>query len=339
MGLNMTAAELATALSGKLSGDGGIKLNGISDLKNAGPADASFILSTRNAAEAEKSRAPVIISDSLDSVVGKTTIKVTGAKPAYVKAIGIFYPEKRRAGRVSDRASVASGAKLGRDVYVDDCAVIKDGADIGDGAFIGAGVYIGQNCAIGRGTKIFANTSLYDNTEIGDNCIIHSGCVIGADGFGFVPDGGKLLKVPQLGSVRIGNDVELGANCTVDRAAFGATVLGDGVKVDNLVQIGHNVEIGEGTIIVAQTGISGSVKIGRNCVIGGQVGFVDHINIGDGVQIGSQAGVAKDLPDGAIVTGTPARPFKEQRRAEAYVARLEDLFKKVKDIGKKTDNK
>jgi UDP-3-O-[3-hydroxymyristoyl] glucosamine N-acyltransferase len=339
MGTTVTAAELAAALSGTLAGDGGIKLSGISDLKNSGSSDASFILSEKHAEEAAASRAPVIISDSLSGIKGKAVIKVGAVKQACAKAIAVFFPEKPVTPGISPKAAVSKNAKLGKGVFVDDCAVIKDNASIGAGAAIGAGVFIGAGSSIGKNSKIYPNVSVYDNCEVGDNTIIHSGCVIGADGFGFVPDGNKMTKVPQIGRVKIGNSVEIGANCTVDRAAFGATVLKDGVKLDNMVHIGHNCEIGDNTIIVAQTGVSGSVIMGKNCVIGGQVGFVDHITIGDRVQVNSQSGVAKDLPDGIVVTGTPARPFKEQRRAEAYVMRLEELFKKVKEIEKKTENK
>ncbi len=339
MGNTVTAAELAFALSGTLAGDGGIKLSGISDLKNSSSSDASFILSAKHEKEAAASKAPVIISDSLSGIKGKAVIKVAAVKQACVKAIAVFSPEKPITPGISPKAAVSKSAKLGKNVFVDDCAVIKDNASIGDGAVIGAGVFIGAGSSIGKNSKIYPNVSVYDDCEVGDNSIIHSGCVIGADGFGFVPDGNKLMKVPQIGRVKIGNSVEIGANCTVDRAAFGATVLKDGVKLDNMVHIAHNCEIGENTIIVAQTGVSGSVIIGKNCVIGGQVGFVDHIAIGDRVRVNSQAGVAKDLPDGVVVTGTPARPFKEQRRAEAYVMRLEELFKKVKEIEKKTENK
>lgn len=335
----VTALELAAALGGELFGDGSILLSGISDLKNAGPADAGFILAKKHLEAAAASAAKVIISDSLKEIPGKTVIFTASARRAYIKTIHFFYPEQPVAGSVSPKASVSGSAEIGKNVFIDDFAVIKDGAKIRENVFIGAGVFIGPGCSIGKNSKIYPNVSIYENSEIGMNAIIHSGTVIGADGFGFTPDGDTLLKVPQIGRVVIGDNVEIGANCTVDRAAFGATRVNNGVKVDNLVMIAHNVEVGENTVIVSQTGISGSTKIGKNCIIGGQVGIVDHVTIGDGAKIGSQAGIPCDVEPGAQLTGTPARPIMQLRKAEAYMMKLEELFKRVKELEKKSENK
>lgn len=260
---------------------------------------------------------------------------------------------------VSNKAKLGNNVKIGPFAIIDDEVVLGDNVEIGPKVHIITGSIIGNNNYIGEGTligdapqdlkykggksfvKIGSNTkinplvSIYDGTEIGEGVLIHSGTVIGSDGFGFTEENGKIIKIPQIGFVKIGNGVEIGANCTIDRGSFGPTVISDNVKLDNLIHVAHNVEIGEGTLIAAQTGIAGSTKIGKHCIIGGQVGFVDHITIGNFVKIGSQAGVSKDVPDGAAITGTPARPIKELRRSEAYMMRLEELFKQVNELMKK----
>jgi UDP-3-O-[3-hydroxymyristoyl] glucosamine N-acyltransferase len=328
--MNITLQEIAGLTGGEIKGNAGLTVSGISDLKGAKETDVSFILSTKFLKNAQECPAKVIISDTLDSIEGKTVIKVKNAKAAYAKVISVFYPARKAESYISPHASISPGSKIGRDVFIDDFAAIKNGCVISDGAYIGAGVVISEDCSIGALTQINPNVTIYLGTRIGSNCIIHSGTVIGADGFGFVEDEGGLLKVPQVGRVIIGNNVEIGANCCVDRASFGATLIGNNVKIDNLVHIAHNVEIGEGTIIIAQTGISGSTKLGKYCVIGGQVGIVDHVTIGDGAKIGSQSGIPSDVEPGAMLTGTPARPVIKMRKAEVYMMKLEDLFKRVK---------
>lgn len=332
MNVVLTVQELAEKINGRIIGEPDIKISGISDLTNAKSSDVSFILSSKYLDSALSSACRVIISDSLEQIQDKTIIKVQNVKVAYIKAINIFYPHETVKGDISKNSSIASSVKLGKDIFIDDFVVVKDETQIGDGAYIGSGSFIGKNCIIGKNVKIFPNVSVYDETIIGDGTIIHSGVVIGADGFGFIEDNGEIIKIPQIGNVKIGKNVEIGANTTIDRASFGATVIDDDVKIDNLVQIAHNVKIGKGTIVASQTGIAGSTKIGKYCLIAGQVGFVDHLVIGDFVKIGAQAGVAKDLPDKSEVTGSPARPVKELRKAEAYMMRLEELFKKVREI-------
>jgi UDP-3-O-[3-hydroxymyristoyl] glucosamine N-acyltransferase len=332
MNVVLTVSELAEKLNGKIIGSSDIKISGISDLSNARREDVSFILSPKYIDAAISSAAKVILSDSIEQIPDKIVIKVQNVKKAYIKAINIFFPSESKKGNISKNSSISSSVKLGSDVFIEDFVVIKDETQIGDNTFIGAGSVIGKNCIIGKNVCVFSNVSIYDRTIIGDNTIIHSGTVIGADGFGFVEDNGEIIKIPQIGNVKIGKNVEIGANTTIDRASFGTTFIDDDVKIDNLVQVAHNVQIGKGTIIAAQTGIAGSTRIGKYCLIAGQVGFVDHLVIGDFVKIGAQAGVAKDLPDRAEVTGSPARPVKELRKAEAYMMKLEELFKKVKEI-------
>jgi UDP-3-O-[3-hydroxymyristoyl] glucosamine N-acyltransferase len=336
MSVVLTAGELAEKIDGKVtSGDPDLKISGISDLTNSKDSDVSFILSDRYLDPAVSSKARVIISDSVDRIGDKTIIKVRNAKGAYINAINVFYPSESIKGNISKNASIPQSVRLGQSVCIEDFVVVKERTQIGDGTFIGSGSFIGENCIIGKNVKIFPNVSIYDGIIIGDNTIIHSGVVIGADGFGYFEDNGNIIKIPQIGNVKIGRNVEIGANTTIDRASFGSTFIDDDVKIDNLVQVAHNVHIGRGTVIASQTGIAGSTTIGKYCVIAGQVGFVDHVDIGDFVKIGAQAGVAKDLQDKAEVTGSPARPVKELRKAEAYMMRLEELFKQVREIHNK----
>lgn len=333
--MQFSSKEIADRLQGSINGDAALVISGITDLKNASEKEVSFILSAKYAEAAGASRAKVIISDSLDALPGKTVIKVSNAKAAYAALIAIFYPEPPRTESISPKASVSPRAKIGRNVTLGDFSVIKDGCVIGDGAIIGDSSVIGENTSIGENAKIYPNVSVYGNCVIGRSVVVHSGAVIGSDGFAFVEDKGKIVKVPQIGNVVIGDACEIGANCTIDRAAFGSTVLGQGVKLDNLVQVAHNVVIGGGTMVAAQTGIAGSVKIGKYCIIGGQVGFADHVEIGDFVKMGSKTGVSKDLPSGGpVYSGVPAQPLMELRRKEAYLNKLEDLFKRVKAIEK-----
>jgi UDP-3-O-[3-hydroxymyristoyl] glucosamine N-acyltransferase len=330
--MDITLKELAPLLGAEIKGDPGIIVSGVADLQGAAKGDLSFILSKKFLDAAEKTNAPAVLSDSVDEIKGKSVLKVKNAKAAYARAITIIMRPPDRAPFISARASISPSAKLEKGAAISDFAVIGDNAVIGEGAFIGASSFIGEGATIGSGTVINPNVSIYRGCKIGASCIIHSGTVIGADGFAFVEDNGALLKVPQIGNVLIGSNVEIGANCCIDRAAFGSTKIADNVKIDNLVHIAHNCEIGQSTIIVAQAGIAGSTKIGAGCIIGGQVGIVDHVTIGDGAKIGSQAGIPSDVEAGAMLTGTPARPVMQLRKAEAYMMKLEELFKRVKAL-------
>jgi UDP-3-O-[3-hydroxymyristoyl] glucosamine N-acyltransferase len=338
--MEITAQELAQKIGGTLKGDPLKMISGINELKGAKATDVSFVLEKKYAEEAKASSASVILSDSVDEIEGKTVIKVGHAKAAYVAVINIFYPEPPRTDYRAQSISVSASAKIGAGVAVHDFAVIGDGAVIEDNVIIGAGCFVGADCRIGKNTVLDPNVTLYAKTVIGESTIIHSGVTLGGDGFGFVPYKGGILKVPQIGYVKIGSYVEIGNNCCVDRGAFGPTVIGNMVKIDNLVHIAHNVQVGDGTIIVAQTGVAGSTKIGMGCVIGGQVGITDHIEIGDFAQIGSQAGVSKDIPAKAVVTGTPAKNFMDEKRSQAYIGKLAVLFDRVKAIeaGLKKEN-
>ena len=236
---------------------------------------------------------------------------------------------------VSERASISPEASLGEGCYVGDFAVIEAGTRIGDGCRIYPQVYVGDGVEIGQGTTLYPGVKIYEGCRIGSRCILHAGAVIGADGFGFAPNAeGGFDKIPQLGNVIIEDDVEIGANTCIDRAKTDSTIIRRGVKLDNLIQVGHNVQIGEHTVSSAQMGIAGSSKIGRNCFLAGQVGIADHVTIGDRVKIGSQSGVDKNVPDGEVRMGTPALPGIKFHRANAVFRNLPELQQRLSALEK-----
>ncbi len=262
-------------------------------------------------------------------------LKVENPYQSFLKVLVAFHPVIPVAEKgINKLADISGSAKIGNDPAVS--AFVSVGAEtvIGDGVQIQPNVTIGQNVKIGNNVIIYSNVTIRENCVIGNNVIIQNGAVIGSDGFGFAPNQSAYDKIPQVGNVVIEDDVEIGANTCIDRATLGSTIVRKGAKLDNLLQVAHNVEIGANTVIAAQTGISGSTKIGPHCMIGGQVGFVGHINIGAGVMIGAQAGIAGNLKDGSVVTGTPCREIAKQRKIDASLGRLPDLIYKVKDIEK-----
>ena len=238
---------------------------------------------------------------------------------------------------VHDTAIVGEKVVLGKDVSIGPYVVVGDDTRIGDRTALHAGVQVGRNCKIGEDTVIYPNVALYRNTEVGNRVILHAGAVIGSDGFGFALEDGRYYRIPHVGRVVIENDVEIGANTTIDRAAMGVTRIGRGTKIDNLVQIAHNVVIGENCGIAAQVGIAGSTRIGNGVEIGGQAGFVGHIEIGDGSKIGAQAGVTKSFPAGSVITGYPARDLREMKRIEASETRLPELIRIVREQQKRIE--
>ena len=229
---------------------------------------------------------------------------------------------------------IAEGVEIPDDAYVGAFAYIGKGAHIGKGAKIYPQAYVGENVTVGNGSILYSGVKIYHNCKIGDRCILHSGAVVGADGFGFAPVDGHYNKIPQMGNVVIADDVEIGANTTVDRATMGSTRIGKGTKLDNLIQVAHNCAIGENTVMAAQSGIAGSTKLGSNCMIGGQVGFSGHITVGDNVQIGAQSGVSNSIPDGRRMMGSPVVDIMQFAKQVVYVKNLQSLYDRVKTLEK-----
>jgi UDP-3-O-[3-hydroxymyristoyl] glucosamine N-acyltransferase len=329
------AAELAEVLDAGLVGDGELVLAGVKPLDIAGPGDLSFLHNPKYVDRARASAAGAILVADADALPGRTLLVCPEPYLALARALELFYPPARPPVGIHPSAVVADDAAVAANVSVGPQAVIGAGARIGERTIIGAGTVIGNGVAIGCDCLLQPRVVVLDGCSVGDRCVIHPGTVIGSDGFGFATVGGVHHKVPQVGIVVVEDDVELGANVSIDRAALGETRIGRGTKVDNLVQIAHNVDIGEHCLIVAQVGISGSTTIGHHSVFAGQSGASGHLKIGSGVVAAARAAVFKDVPDGMTVSGTPARPHREWLKANANLQRLDTLRERITALEKK----
>jgi UDP-3-O-[3-hydroxymyristoyl] glucosamine N-acyltransferase len=330
-----TLREIAERLGAELSGDGNILISGINSLQDAREGEISLYTDPRYKDALAGTRASAIIVLRRTDLFSGAQLIVSNPALSYAGAAGLFTPELPRFPGISKEAVIDPTATIGEDVSVYPLVYVGRGAVIGDGVTLFPGVYVGDRVRIGRKTTVYPNVSLMPDVIIGAEVILHSGTVVGSDGFRFARDGARSVKIPQLGTVQIDDQVEIWANNTIDRAGLGKTWIQSGVKTDNLVQIAHNVVIGENTIIVAQTGISGSVKVGKQVIIGGQVGIVDHVEIGDRVMIGSQSGVPKSIPAGEVVTGTPPLPHRLYLKTRSLVAKLPEMNEKIRSLEKR----
>jgi UDP-3-O-[3-hydroxymyristoyl] glucosamine N-acyltransferase len=318
---------------GELIGDPAQKITGAASLAEAIEGEVSFFSNPKYAAQLRKTRASaVFVPTDFSEQIAPAQIRVPHPAKAFEQVVLKLAPKPIVfAAGIHPSAIVDQSARLGARVSIQPHAVIEAGATIGDDAVIGAGTYVGHETIIGPKSVIYPRVTIRERTRIGARVVIHSGAVIGADGFGFEPAEGRYEKVPQLGIVQIDDDVEIGANTTIDRARFGRTWIQEGAKIDNLVQVAHNVVIGKHTVIAAQTGIAGSVRIGRQVLIGGQAGLIGHIEIGDNTAVGAQTGVSKNISGGAW-WDTPAVPLAQAKEQMAWVRRLGKLFERVKAI-------
>lgn len=334
----MTLAEIAKACGGELSGDGKIDIVGAASLAEATTGEISFFGNPKYAGQLKRTQASALfVPADFKEQTAAAQIRVADPTKCFEQMVMKFAPKPVEfSPGVHANAVVDPGAKLGKNVSIQPCAVIEAAVSIADNCVIGAGSYIGHGSSLGANCKIYPNVTIRERTKIGDRVIIHSGAVIGADGFGFEMAEGKQQKVPQLGIVQIDDDVEIGANTTIDRARFGRTWIQQGVKIDNLVQVAHNVVIGRGSIIVAQVGIAGSSRLGEGVTLAGQVGVVGHVEIGERVVVGAQTGVSKDLPaNSGVWLLSPAVKIREAREQIARIHTLGKLAARVKAIEKK----
>jgi UDP-3-O-[3-hydroxymyristoyl] glucosamine N-acyltransferase len=333
--VGVTLRHIADSIGGSLEGDGSVVIGGISPLTSAKEGEISFLADPRLRDQLRVTRASAVIVKALTDLFAGSQVIVPDPYLAYARVAAIFAPPPPRFEGVSERAVIGEGVHLGKEVSVYPFVYVGRGAVIGDGVNLFPGVYIGDGVRIGEGTVIYPNVSVLPNCIIGKNVIIHAGSVIGSDGFGYARDGDVSVKIPQTGIVEIGDEVEIGANTTIDRASFEKTVIETGVKTDNLVQIGHNVVVGEHTIIVAQAGIAGSTRIGKNVIIGPQAGVIDHLEIGDRATVVGKSGVVKSIPAGAVVSGSPTMPHRLWLKTREHIRRLPDYVERLKGLEKR----
>jgi UDP-3-O-[3-hydroxymyristoyl] glucosamine N-acyltransferase len=334
-----TALQLAAHLNGRIEGDPEAKVNAVGKIEEASEGQLSFIANPKYGDYLYSTKATILIVNEdlvVNGPVRSTLIRVKDAYNGFASLLQLYnemMSSQRKTG-VEQPAHVPESVKMGTDVYVGAFSYIGEGVTLGNKVQIYPGCYVGDGVVIGDGSKILPGVKIYEGCELGKRVIIHSGTVVGADGFGFAPQGdGSYKKIPQIGRVIIEDDVEIGANTTVDRATMGATIIRQGVKLDNLIQIGHNAEIGRHTVIAAQTGVSGSTKVGRNCVIGGQVGMVGHIQLADGTKINAKSGISKSVEaPNTVLNGSPAFDYRSSLKSQAIYRNLPELQQRISQL-------
>ncbi len=337
----MKLSELSERIKAQLRGDGELEISGVNSLDGVCAGQVTYVADAARLRQAVESGALAFIvpANLVDNpaLAGQSLLIAKDAKLAFARAIAAFHAKPYKSRGVSPDLVLGENSRVGAACSIHPRVTIGRDSIIGDCVTLHPGVVIGDNCRVGDNTVIFANVSIYDDTQIGARCRIHSGVVIGSDGFSFTPDEeGRQFKLLQVGRVVIEDDVEIGANCSVDRAGFGETRIRRGAKFDNLIQIGHNVEIGENTVVAALAGFSGGTTVGRNCIIAGQIGTNQHITVGDGAIITARTGVTKSVEPGKLMGGMmPAMDYQQWRKSQVLYARLPELFERLKKLEKK----
>ena len=332
-----TLGELAQIVGGELAGDPGLAIRGVAGLEEAGPGDLSLVSSPRHLAAAEASRASAFIVSVDLALPGRPVIRVRVPHLAVAALLALLYPDADPAPGIHPTAVVADGAEVAADATVLAFAVVGTGSVVESRAVLHAHVVVGERCRVGARSVLHPHVVLQQDVHVGQRVVIHAGAVLGADGFGYAFDGARHRKIPQVGRVVVEDDVEIGANVTIDRATLGETVIGRGTKIDNLVQVGHNTVVGEHSVIVSQVGIAGSCRIGSRVALGGQAGVANHATIGDGAQVGAQAGVHGNVAAGAKVLGSPAIAVAEARRAMVALPYLPEVLRTVRALRRRVD--
>jgi len=332
--MTRTVGELAEFLEATIEGDPRATVSGVAAPDSAGPEDLIYVESAKHLDRAAQSAASCVIAKSGTKVGQKTVLAVENPKLAFAKAAAWLLPRAAGDGQIHQTAIVDSSARMGADVSIGPYAVIERDVEIGAGSVIGAFCFVGAGSVIGDRCQLHPRVTLYAGARLGHRVEVHVGTVIGGDGFGYVFGEERQWKFPQVGGVEIGDDVEIGCNTTIDRGSLETTRIATGVKIDNLVQVAHNVEIGEHSVIAAQTGISGSSRLGKGVVVGGQVGIADHCTLEDGAMAGAQAGIptGKTIRGGQVVWGTPARPLDRFKEQYAWFARLPELAERLRKL-------
>lgn len=332
--MKFTASAIAAFLKGNVEGNPDVEVNNISRIEEGKPGTLAFLANPKYEKYIYETAASIVLVNKdfkPERLVSATLIRVENAYEAFASLLDMYQQAKPQKKGISEKAGINPSAVLGENLYIGDFAVVEQNARIGNNVKIYPQVYVGDGVEIGEGSVIYSGVKIYEGCKVGKNCTIHSGSVIGADGFGFAPqEDSNYRKVPQIGIVILEDNVEIGANTCIDRATMGATIVRKGVKLDNLIQIAHNVEVGQNTVMAAQTGIAGSTKIGKDCMFGGQVGIVGHISIADGVKIAAQSGIIKDVTkEGEVLQGSSAIPFKDYWKSYLIFTKLPELRQQV----------
>ena len=340
--MNFTAAAIAEFLKGEVEGNPEASVSDISKIEEGKSGTLSFLANPKYEKYIYDTQSSIVIVNAdfqAQKEISATLIRVPNAYESFAALLRVYEPSKPRKSGLSELASISESASLGKDLYVGAFTVVSDHASIGDGVQLYPQVYVGDGVKIGEGSILHPGVKVYEGCEIGSHCVIHAGAIIGADGFGFAPNqDNNYEKVPQVGKVIVEDHVEIGANTTVDRATMGATILRKGVKLDNLIMIAHNVEVGENTVIAGQSGISGSTKVGKNCMFGGQVGLIGHITIAPGVKIAAQSGITKDIKqEGIVVQGSPAFEFGPYQRSYLLFRNLPKIRDQINELERRVE--
>ncbi|MBR4135790.1 MAG: UDP-3-O-(3-hydroxymyristoyl)glucosamine N-acyltransferase [Bacteroidales bacterium] len=334
--MKYTVAQIAELLNAEIVGDASLEISTICKIEEGAPGGLTFLSNPKytHYIYTTKATAAIVNKDFVpEHEVSCTLIKVENSYLAFAQLLN-FYQEQQAATAktgISPLACIAESAQIGQNVFIAEFVSVGEHAVIGDGARLYPHVCVGDQARVGARTVLNSGVKIYTQCVVGDDCILHAGAVIGADGFGFANQDGQYLKIPQIGNVVVGNHVEIGANTCIDRATMGSTKIGDYVKIDNLVQIAHNVEVGEGTAFAAQCGVAGSTKIGKHCIFAGQVGVAGHIHIDDNVVVGAQSGVTRSLKQG-VYLGSPAIPAERERELIVYRRRLPEMYQQIRDL-------
>lgn len=338
--MEFTAKQIAEFIQGRVEGDDNASVNDFAKIESGKPGAISFLSNPKYTHYIYDTESSIVLVDEsveLEKPVKCTLIRVKNAYESVAKLLQLYESMKPKKKGVDSLAFIAPTAKIGENCYIGPFAYIGENAVVGDGCQIYPHAVIGDNVKVGEDCLFYPNSVIYHDCRVGNNVILHSGCVIGADGFGFAPSANGYDKIPQIGIVTIEDNVEIGANTCVDRSTMGSTFVRKGVKLDNLVQIAHNTDIGANTVMSSQCGIAGSTKVGEWCMFGGQVGLAGHITIGNKVFLGAQSGVPGNIKDGQQLIGTPPMPQRDYFKSQAVFRRLPDMYKQLNDLQKTID--
>ena len=338
--MEFTAQQIAAFLRGTVEGDPEVKVSNFSKIEEGKPGTLTFLANPKYEHHIYHTKASIVLVNqdfTPTEPIHTTLIRVENAYTALAQLLNMVEQAKSKKSGVDSTAFIAPTASVGEDCYIGNMAYIGERVKLGNNCQVYPFAYIGDNVEIGDNTILYPHVTVYHDCRIGQHCILHAGSVIGADGFGFAPEGEQYKKIPQLGNVVIEDDVEIGANTTIDRAVMDSTIIRQGVKLDNLIQIAHNVEVGENTVMAAQVGIAGSVKVGKHCMFGGQVGLAGHIQIADDVTLGAQAGVISSVKEATTLLGAPAIQARNFMRSSAIFNRLPELYRTIGQLQREVE--